>query len=188
MSALVGGVVGLVGGLGGFVLPIAFGALNDLTGVWQSCFWLLFALVDVGAGLDASGDPQHGDRAQTAGELRTLPELPGNAADPRTGASRARSGPRARGLAARGRRSSGSATGRRIARRNLWISVPCLLLSFAVWMVWSVVVAKLPAVGFAFTNDQLFWLAALPGLSGCDAARLLLLHAVRSSAAGCGRR
>ncbi|MFC7610764.1 NarK family nitrate/nitrite MFS transporter [Teichococcus aestuarii] len=56
--------------------------------------------------------------------------------------------------------------GRRIARRNLWISVPCLLLSFAVWMVWSVVVAKLPAIGFAFSNEQLFWLAALPGLSG----------------------
>ena len=56
--------------------------------------------------------------------------------------------------------------GRAIARRNLWISVPCLLLSFAVWMVWSVVVAKLPSVGFAFTNDQLFWLASLPGLSG----------------------
>jgi NNP family nitrate/nitrite transporter-like MFS transporter len=44
--------------------------------------------------------------------------------------------------------------------------VPCLLLSFSVWMVWSVVVAKLPSVGFAFTNDQLFWLASLPGLSG----------------------
>jgi NNP family nitrate/nitrite transporter-like MFS transporter len=56
--------------------------------------------------------------------------------------------------------------GRAIARRNLWISVPCLLLSFAVWMVWSVVVAKLPGVGFAFTNEQLFWLASLPGLSG----------------------
>ena len=44
--------------------------------------------------------------------------------------------------------------------------MPCLLLSFAVWMVWSVVVAKLPAVGFAFTNEQLFWLASMPGLSG----------------------
>jgi NNP family nitrate/nitrite transporter-like MFS transporter len=33
-------------------------------------------------------------------------------------------------------------------------------------MVWSVVVAKLPQIGFAFTTDQLFWLAALPGLSG----------------------
>ena len=57
-------------------------------------------------------------------------------------------------------------TGRAIARRNLWISIPALLLSFAVWMVWSVVVAKLPAIGFNFTTDQLFWLAALPGLSG----------------------
>ena len=56
--------------------------------------------------------------------------------------------------------------GRAIARRNLWISVPCLLLSFAVWMVWSVVVAKLPSIGFAYSTDQLFWLAALPGLSG----------------------
>jgi NNP family nitrate/nitrite transporter-like MFS transporter len=58
------------------------------------------------------------------------------------------------------------AQGRAIARRNLWISIPALLLAFAVWMVWSVVVAKLPAVGFKFTTDQLFWLAAMPGLSG----------------------
>ena len=57
-------------------------------------------------------------------------------------------------------------TGRSVARRNLWISVPCLLLSFAVWQVWSVVVAKLPLVGFNLTTDQLFWLAALPGLTG----------------------
>jgi len=56
--------------------------------------------------------------------------------------------------------------GRRVARRNLWISVPALLLAFAVWMVWSVVVARLPAIGFAYTTNQLFWLAALPGLSG----------------------
>ena len=58
------------------------------------------------------------------------------------------------------------ATGRRIAQRNLWISVPCLLLAFSVWLVWSVVVAKLPAIGFAYSTDELFWLAALPGLSG----------------------
>ncbi|MBR3369415.1 MAG: NarK family nitrate/nitrite MFS transporter [Rhodobacteraceae bacterium] len=57
-------------------------------------------------------------------------------------------------------------TGKRVANRNLMISVPCLLLAFAVWMVWSVVVARLPAIGFAFTTDQLFLLAALPGLSG----------------------
>lgn len=56
--------------------------------------------------------------------------------------------------------------GQSIAKRNLWISIPCLLLAFAVWLVWSVVVAKLPALGFGYTTDQLFWLAALPGLSG----------------------
>ncbi|SFQ14599.1 NarK family nitrate/nitrite MFS transporter [Tranquillimonas alkanivorans] len=56
--------------------------------------------------------------------------------------------------------------GRAIARRNLWISIPCLLLAFSVWMVWSVVVAKLPAVGFDYSTGQLFWLASLPGLSG----------------------
>jgi NNP family nitrate/nitrite transporter-like MFS transporter len=58
------------------------------------------------------------------------------------------------------------ATGSAVAARNLWISIPALLLSFAVWMVWSVVVVRLPAVGFPYTTDQLFWLAALPGLSG----------------------
>ncbi len=58
------------------------------------------------------------------------------------------------------------ASGRKIASKNLWISIPCLLLAFSVWLVWSVVVAKLPAIGFTYTTDQLFWLAALPGLSG----------------------
>ena len=56
--------------------------------------------------------------------------------------------------------------GKAVARLNLWISIPCLLLSFAVWMVWSVVVVNLPNIGFKFDTDQLFWLAALPGLSG----------------------
>jgi NNP family nitrate/nitrite transporter-like MFS transporter len=58
------------------------------------------------------------------------------------------------------------ASGRKIASKNLWISIPCLLLAFSVWLVWSVVVAKLPAIGFAYATDELFWLAALPGLSG----------------------
>lgn len=41
----VGGITGLVGGLGGFILPILFGALNDFTGIWTSCFMLLFCIV-----------------------------------------------------------------------------------------------------------------------------------------------
>jgi NNP family nitrate/nitrite transporter-like MFS transporter len=59
-----------------------------------------------------------------------------------------------------------AAEGKRVATQNLWISIPALLLSFAVWMVWSVVVVRLPEVGFPYSTDQLFWLAALPGLSG----------------------
>ena len=59
-----------------------------------------------------------------------------------------------------------AAGGRAIATRNLWISIPALLLAFAVWMVWSTVIVRLNAIGFAFSTDQLFWLAALPGLSG----------------------
>ena len=163
----VGGVVGLVGGLGGFVLPIAFGALNDLTGVWQSCFWLLFLIVSVSLGWMHLAIRQMEREAAEAGvAVRTLPELPelqsihGPAQEGKLAASGALADWRPED------QDFWEGGGRAIARRNLWISVPCLLLSFAVWMVWSVVVAKLPSVGFAFTNEQLFWLAALPGLSG----------------------
>jgi NNP family nitrate/nitrite transporter-like MFS transporter len=163
----VGGVVGLVGGLGGFVLPIAFGALNDLTGVWQSCFWLLFVIVAVALVWMHVAVRQMERRAADQGVApASLPELP---------EMQPVHGPDQKGaLAATGAIKDWRPEdpefwqhgGRAIARRNLWISVPCLLLSFAVWMVWSVVVAKLPSVGFAFTNEQLFWLASLPGLSG----------------------
>ncbi|HNL81019.1 MAG TPA: MFS transporter, partial [Agitococcus sp.] len=41
----VSGVVGLAGGLGGFILPIMFGALQDITGIRSSCFMLLYGVV-----------------------------------------------------------------------------------------------------------------------------------------------
>ena len=56
--------------------------------------------------------------------------------------------------------------GHRVASRNLWISVPCLLLAFCVWMLFSAVAVNLNKVGFQFTTDQLFMLTALPALSG----------------------
>ncbi|AMN68119.1 NarK family nitrate/nitrite MFS transporter [Psychrobacter sp. P11G5] len=56
--------------------------------------------------------------------------------------------------------------GKKVAKRNLWISIPALLLAFAVWMVWSAVIVHLPEIGFDFDDGQLFWLAALPGLTG----------------------
>lgn len=57
-------------------------------------------------------------------------------------------------------------TGKAVATRNLWISIPALLLAFSVWMVWSTVIVRLNSIGFTFSTDELFWLAALPGLSG----------------------
>ena len=41
----ISGIVGLAGGMGGFILPILFGALLDLTGVRSSAFMLLYGVV-----------------------------------------------------------------------------------------------------------------------------------------------
>ena len=56
--------------------------------------------------------------------------------------------------------------GQKTAQRNLWISIPCLLLAFCVWMLFSAVAVNLNKVGFNFTTDQLFMLTALPSVSG----------------------
>jgi NNP family nitrate/nitrite transporter-like MFS transporter len=160
----VGGLVGMIGGLGGFVLPIAFGVLNDLTGIWTSCFMLLFLLSAV-ALLWMHLAIQRMEREAREPELEKLPQLPEMESihEPK---HVGKLGPAIIEDWRPEDKEFWETTGRAIARRNLWISIPCLLLAFAVWMVWSVVVAKLPAVGFKFTTDQLFWLAAMPGLSG----------------------
>jgi MFS transporter, NNP family, nitrate/nitrite transporter len=41
----ISGIVGLAGGMGGFVLPIMFGALMDLTGIRSSAFMLMYGVV-----------------------------------------------------------------------------------------------------------------------------------------------
>ena len=41
----ISGIVGLAGGLGGFILPIMFGALMDFTGIRSSAFMLLYGVV-----------------------------------------------------------------------------------------------------------------------------------------------
>jgi MFS transporter, NNP family, nitrate/nitrite transporter len=160
----VGGLVGMIGGLGGFVLPIAFGILNDLTGIWTSCFMLLFVFVSV-ALLWMHFAIQRMEREAMEPTLRRLPELP----EMQPIHEEKHVGVLGEHVLEDWRpedKEFWETKGRAIARRNLWISIPALLLAFAVWMVWSVVVAKLPAVGFKFSTDQLFWLAAMPGLSG----------------------
>ncbi|GAA1989655.1 NarK family nitrate/nitrite MFS transporter [Isoptericola halotolerans] len=56
--------------------------------------------------------------------------------------------------------------GRRIARRNLVVSIFAEFLGFCVWAIWSIVVPQLPAAGFALTADQMFWLIGVPALVG----------------------
>ncbi len=75
-------------------------------------------------------------------------------------------------------------SGRAVAIRNLWLSIPALSLAFAVWMVWSVVVVYLPTAGFSYSINQLFWLSALPALSG---ATLRIFYAFAVPVVG-GRR
>jgi NNP family nitrate/nitrite transporter-like MFS transporter len=57
-------------------------------------------------------------------------------------------------------------TGRRIARKNLLWSILAENIGFSVWLMWSVVAARLPAGGFHYSTDQLFALVAIPGLVG----------------------
>ncbi len=62
--------------------------------------------------------------------------------------------------------------GRRIAYRNLWVSIPCILCGFAVWMYWSIITVQMQKLGFVFDadpgrNKELFYaLTAIAGLSG----------------------
>jgi len=158
----VGGLVGMIGGLGGFVLPIIFGAALDLTGIYTSCFAILAVLVVIMLtwmhlsirAMERAALGRELDSLPTVPELQEV-HIPGKTEMPRV-------------LDDWNPEDAEfwASKGRRIARRNLWISIPALLLAFAVWMVWSMVVARLPAIGFEFSTGQLFWLTAVPGLSG----------------------
>ena len=156
----VGGLVGVIGGLGGFTLPIMFGIASDATNVRSSAFMLMFAVlagVMVWTWAAARSEREAILEKETGLRDQLVKE---HLLEARVGA--------------------GSwlhnwlpdddtfwqAAGRRIALRNLLFSMPPLFLSFAVWMVWSVVVIELPKIGFKFSTGELFWLAALPGLSG----------------------
>ncbi|MGZ8157822.1 MAG: nitrate/nitrite transporter, partial [Methylobacter sp.] len=151
----VGGAVGMIGGLGGFLLPLTFGMLNDLTGIWSSCFMLLFVLMTIALTW------MHFSIVRM--ERRVVPELAKISKD-----LHELSHPAPLVLTDWNPEDQDfwEKTGKRIATRNLWISIPALLLAFAVWMVWSVVVINLPSIGFKYSTNELFWLAALPGLSG----------------------
>ena len=64
-------------------------------------------------------------------------------------------------------------TGKGVAWRTLWVTTFNLTLAFIAWFVVSAAVVRLPNIGFELNKTQLFWLAAMPGLS---AGTLRLLH------------
>ncbi|MFN7087570.1 MAG: MFS transporter [Burkholderiales bacterium] len=156
----VGGLVGVIGGLGGFTLPIMFGIAADVTDVRSSTFMLMYAML-AGVMVWTWAAERNERQAILEKDTRLRDQLvQEHLLDAR---------------AARGRwlvdwrpddEDFWRTTGRRIALRNLICSMPALFLAFAVWLVWSVVVVELPKIGFKFTTSELFWLAALPGLSG----------------------
>jgi NNP family nitrate/nitrite transporter-like MFS transporter len=57
-------------------------------------------------------------------------------------------------------------TGKKIAYRNLALSVPALLCAFAVWGMWGIITVQMLNLGFPFTQAELFTLTAIAGISG----------------------
>jgi len=59
-----------------------------------------------------------------------------------------------------------ASTGKSIATRNLWISIPSLLSGFAVWLYWGIITVQMLNLGFDFAKSELFTLMAIAGLTG----------------------
>ncbi|MCW8829653.1 MAG: MFS transporter [Gammaproteobacteria bacterium] len=57
-------------------------------------------------------------------------------------------------------------SGKKIANRNLWISIPSLLCGFAVWLYWGIITVQMLNLGFPFEKAELFTLSAIAGLTG----------------------
>lgn len=53
----------------------------------------------------------------------------------------------------------------RLAWRTLWVTTFCLTLAFIAWFLPSAIIPKLTSLGYTFTASQLYWMAAMPGLS-----------------------
>jgi NNP family nitrate/nitrite transporter-like MFS transporter len=57
-------------------------------------------------------------------------------------------------------------TGKKVASRNLWISIPSLLCGFAIWLYWSVITVQMLNLGYDFDQSDLFTLTAIAGFTG----------------------
>jgi len=171
----VGGVVGLVGGLGGFCLPIAFGYMNDVIGVWTSCFMLLFVITAFALFW------MHASVLHMEGALKKpkfLPELVFKKAEEKRSTiskkeQELEDAMRPEEFKHRGLKDwdpeneeQWNSYGKKIAYRNLWISIPSLLCGFAVWLYWGIITVQMLNLGFPFAKSDLFSLMAIAGLAG----------------------
>lgn len=162
----VGGVVGLVGGLGGFILPITFGLMNDFIGVWTSCFMLLFGITAFALLW------MHASILHAEGKVKKpkfLPELK----LPKTKAKEVAKVDKSAEFSHQGlekwdpeNEEQWNSYGKKVAYRNLWISIPALLCGFAVWLYWGIITVQMLNLGFPFEKGDLFSLMAIAGLSG----------------------
>ncbi len=160
----VGGMVGLVGGLGGFCLPIAFGFMNDMIGVWTSCFMLLFVITSFALLW------MHASILHAEGRVRKprfLPEFR-NSKEGREKTIETPEEFKHQGLEDWDpeNEEQWNSYGKKVAYRNLWISIPCLLTGFAVWLYWGIITVQMLNLGFPFDKGDLFSLMAIAGLAG----------------------
>ena len=57
-------------------------------------------------------------------------------------------------------------TGKRIARKNLFLSIFAEHFGFSIWVLWTIVVINLANVGITLSLSEQFWLTAVPNLIG----------------------
>ncbi len=190
----VGGIVGLVGGLGGFILPITFGFMNDVIGVWTSSFMLLFGISAISLLWMHASILHMDDTLKKPKFLPELKPFKGKKLEKAEKIVEVKSAhteiddlsPRGE-LKAKGSGGTGKADefkhaglenwdpeneeqwnsyGKKIAFRNLWISIPSLLCGFAVWLYWGIITVQMLNLGFSFAKSDLFSLMAIAGLAG----------------------
>jgi NNP family nitrate/nitrite transporter-like MFS transporter len=53
----------------------------------------------------------------------------------------------------------------RLAWKTLWLTTFALFLAFVAWFLPSALIPKLNPLGYSFSTTQLYWMAAMPGLS-----------------------
>jgi hypothetical protein len=68
--------------------------------------------------------------------------------------------------------------GKRIAQRNLWISIPALMLAFSIWMLWSVVVVNSEQGGIQLKQESDVLANNFAGAVGRHSSNLLFLSDV----------